>query len=137
MSDTLVEREPHKAQLEEGAYNANIEEVEAQDGIQTKYGIKKVFYITFNVEGVLVRRRYNASWNQNSELYKLVAALHPEEAGNLQYDVANLKGDNCSVLLAHNTTETGDVWDNVMQVGKSKKPQSLDNLADDPELREA
>jgi hypothetical protein len=144
MSSTIVEREPHKAQIDEGVHEANIEAVEAVDAVETAYGIKNVIYVTFNIEGKLIKRRYNKSWNPSSALFKLVSDLRPGELP-MKFDVADLVGDNCRVLVAHNTTDSGDTWVNIVQVSKPK-PQSeqpkfetmasksLHELGGDPEL---
>jgi hypothetical protein len=135
IEDTVVERVPHTAQLKEGVYDGVVLRVEAQNGVQTSYGIKDMLVLTFEVKGVEVRRRYNKSWNKGSNLYKLVSDLRPGEVLGTKYDVAQLEGTKVRVMIGHHKTETGDVWDNVMQVGLPETPtEELPTLA---ELAEA
>jgi hypothetical protein len=155
MSDTVVERTPHKAQVSEGLHDAVITKVEAQDAVQTQFGLKNVLNITYDVEGIEVRRRYNKSWNKGSNLYKLVSDLRPGEVLSMRYDVAVLVGTKVQVLIGHAKTDDGSEWDNILQVSlppapepmsmkaqttnvgvetKSQAAQSLEELGDDPEL---
>jgi hypothetical protein len=143
MDDTVVERTPHKAQLEEGVYDAIIQRVEAQKDVQTSYGIKDMIVVTYDIDGIEIRRRYNKSWNKGSALFKLVSDLRPGEVLTTKYDVAVLEGAKVRVLIGHNKTDDGGEWDNIMQVTLPQKPapvmatkaaQSLEELANDPEL---
>ena len=134
MSSTVVKREPRKAQLEEGVYDAIISQVEAVDAVQTAFGIKNVLYVTFDVDGVTIKRRYNKSWMPSSAVYGLVSALRPDEAGNAEYDVAELVGEKCRLLIEINKTDAGDEWENIVKVAKHKPKPSLEGDARDPEL---
>lgn len=120
MSSTVVERTPRKAQLNEGVYDAKITKVEAADNVQTAFGLKDVIYVIFDVDGIELRKKYNKSWNPNSALYGLVTTLRPKEELTTKYDVAQLVGDNCRILVGHNETDGGDVWENVEKVAKPK-----------------
>ena len=132
MGSTVVKREPHVAQLEPGVYDATISLVEAEDQVETKYGLKDVLYITFDIEGVPVRKRYTHSWNENSNLYKLVAVIKPGEEKNDEYDVAELTHEKVQVLIEHNTDETGGVWDNITTVTKARpKPKPFKTFEED------
>jgi len=134
MNNTTVSREPRKAQLEVGVYDAKILAVEAKDNVETAYGIKDVLYITYDVEGVEVRRRYNKSFSPNSSIYKLVDELKPGEVPMI-FDIADLVGTPCRVMIELNTADSGDVWENVVKVLKAKPtPKTLDDDMDDPEL---
>jgi hypothetical protein len=124
--DTIVERVPHKAQLEKGVYDAVIMRVEVQKDVNTNYGIKDMFVLTFGIGDVEVRRRYNKSWTPSSYIYKLVAELRPDETLGLSYDVAKLEGTKVRVLISHNKTESGDVWDNVMEVELPPKAKPIE-----------
>ena len=134
MSSTVVKREPRKAQLEEGVYDAKISQVEAVDAVQTSFGIKNVLYITFDVDGVTIKRRYNKSWMPSSALYGLVAALRPDEVGETEYEVAKLVGDKCRLLIEINKTDAGDEWENIVKVAKHKPKPSLDDDARNSDL---
>jgi len=136
MSDTMVSREPRAAQLDVGVYDASIIAVEAKDAVETAYGIKDVIYITYDVNGVEVRRRYNKTFSPNGALYKLVDILKPGEVP-MMFELADLVGTSCRVMIELNTTESGDVWENVVKVVKAKpKPveASFDDDVGDPEL---
>jgi hypothetical protein len=124
MSSTIISRSPRQPKLEEGVHNATIEAVEGEDGVQTPFGIRDQIVITFEVEGLNVKRRYNKSLHPNSALYGFVSEL----VGDVprEYDVANLEGKPCRVVIVHRTTEAGDVWENVERV---MKPVRLSSLA--------
>ena len=129
IEDTVVERTPHKAQLEKGVYDAVIKRVEVQNDVKTNYGIKNMFVLTFGIGDVEVRRRYNKSWTPSSYIYKLVEELRPDETLGLSYDVAKLEGMKVRVMIGHNKTEMGDVWDNVMEVELPPKAKPIEPMS--------
>ncbi len=115
-SSTIVRRGQREARLREGIYNAEIESVEVEDGVTTPYGVRSRFKITFNVNGVGVRRIYNKSLHPSSALYALINELVGEVPD--EYDVADLEGMQCQVKIAYRTTASGDVWENIDRVMK-------------------
>jgi hypothetical protein len=120
IEDTIVERTPHKAQLEKGVYNAIIKRVEAQKDVQTSYGIRDMIVLTYDVDGIEIRRRYNKSWNAGSALFKLVSDLRPDEVLSMKFDVAELEGTKVRVMISR---------DNIMEVELPPKAKPIEPLA--------
>lgn len=50
------------------------------------------------------------------------------------FDVADLVDQKCCVMIAHTTTDAGDVWENVESV-KKPKPMKLDFTPDDMRVK--
>jgi hypothetical protein len=133
MSSTVVKREPRKARLEEGVYDAVIKDVTAEDGVQTAFGVKDVIYVTFDIDGTELKKRYNKSFMPSSALFGLVSSLRPNETP-MEFDVAELVGEKCRLLIEINTTDAGDEWENIIKVAKHKPKPTLEDDAQNREL---
>jgi hypothetical protein len=116
INSTIVSRLVRQPKLDEGVHDAIIGMVEAEDGVKTQFGVRDQIVVTFDVEGVNVRRRYNKSLHPSSALYAVVSELDGDVPR--EYDAANLVGKECRVTIVHRTTDAGDVWDNVDRVMK-------------------
>lgn len=123
MSDTIITRSPRQPKLEEGVHDAIIEEVVAENGVQTKYGVRDQIVATFDVDGVSVKRRYNKSLHSKSALYAVVSELDGDVPR--QYNAADLEGKQCRVMIVHRTTDAGDVWENIERVMKPSRTNTL------------
>jgi hypothetical protein len=124
ISSTVISRRLRQPKLEEGVHDAVIETVAAEDGVQTPFGVRDQIVVTFDVEGVNVKRRYNKSLFPSSAFYGVVSEL----VGDVprEYDAANLEGKQCRVLIAHRKTDVGDIWENVQRVMKSNRTSTLE-----------
>ena len=124
ISSTLVSRHLRQPKLEEGVHDAIIETVVAEDGVQTSYGVRDQIVVTFDVEGVSVKRRYNKSLHPSSVFYGVVSAL----VGDVprEYEAGNLVGKPCRVTIVHRKTDVGDVWENVESVMKPNRTSTLE-----------
>jgi hypothetical protein len=121
--ETTVIRTTRKPHLDEGLYDATVSAVEAMDGVQTPYGVKDKIVVTFDVKGCEIKRRYNKSLFPSSNLYEFISELAGEPGD--AFDVAELVGERCRVMISHATTDAGDVWENVESVKKSKPKSTL------------
>jgi hypothetical protein len=104
-------------------YDATIIAVAAEDGIQTQYGMRDRIIVTFDVDGVEVKRRYNKSLFPSSALYGLISELVdgvPDE-----FDVADMVDAQCRVMIVHRATDAGDVWENIERVMKPIRQSAL------------
>jgi hypothetical protein len=120
MSASIFVRRPRRtAQLEEGTYDATIEGVEELTGVMTPWGEQDKILVTFDVNGVVLRRRYNKSLYPTSNLFVLINELTGEPGE--EFDVVTLVDMPCRVLISHRETDTGDVWENIEKVTKSGK----------------
>ena len=124
ISSTLVSRLVRQPKLDEGVHDAIIEMVAAEDGVKTLFGVRDQIVVTFDVEGVNVRRRYNKSLHPSSALYAVVSELDGDVPR--EYDAANLEGKECRVTIVHRTTDAGDVWENVDRVMKPSRTSTLE-----------
>lgn len=124
ISSTLVSRHLRQPKLEEGAHDAVIEKVVPEDGVQTKFGVRDQLVVTFDVEGVSVKRRYNKSLHPNSVFYGVVSAF--VEDVPREYEAADLVGKPCRVTIVHRKTDVGDVWENVESVMKPDRTNTLE-----------
>ncbi len=128
-----LERKQHEPQLEDGeTYEARIINVEDEDGVDTQWGPKDRYVVTFEVVGddfglvLELKQRYNKSMFPKSNYVKLITTVDPEGFDGIGYDADNLIGKACRVLVKHTTNdETGDVWDNIDSILKPKKQSTL------------
>ena len=122
-----LSREKHEPQLEEGeTYEARIVKVEDEDGVDTQWGPKDRYVITFDVNGLELKQRYNKSMFPKSNYVKLITTLDPEHFDGIGYDADDLVDKPCRVLIKYTTNEeTGDVWENIDSVLKPKKQSTF------------
>jgi hypothetical protein len=122
MSGSIFVRRPRRtAQLEEGTYEATIVAVEEITGVTTEWGEQDKIVVTFDVDGVELRRRYNKSLYPTSYLYALIKELVGDPGE--EFDVITLVDMPCRVLITHREAENGDVWENIEKVAKDRKPK--------------
>jgi hypothetical protein len=119
----------------EGLHQAVCVDVVDLPDQETAFGVKDMIQITWQTEDIegqdkdgnltgksqryLVFRRYNASLNKKSSLYKDLVAWRgrkftlEELAG---FDVEKLIGANCQIQVAHNAKDGGGFYANVQAV---------------------
>jgi len=125
-----LNREPHEPQLEDGeTYDAAISKVEDEDGVETQWGEKDRYVITFDVRDgtrlVELRARYNKSMWPKSNYFKLLTTLDPDNFDGIGYDADDLVDKPCRVLIEHTKDDIGGVWDNIANVLKPKKQSTF------------
>jgi hypothetical protein len=128
----LISRTKREPKLDEGEHPATVAEVEDENGVETQYGIKDRYVISYAINGVVVRKRYTKSLFPKSNLYKLITTLDGDNFDGENYDVDNLVDKPCRVVITHSINEeTGDVWERIETVLKPryKSPSSLEDLA--------
>ena len=121
---TLIRRSVRQPKLAAGVYDAFIESVVPVDGVETRFGVRDQIVVTFEVDGISVRKRYNRSLHPKSFLYELIFEL----AGDVgkEFEATELEGKPCRVTIVHRTTDTGDVWENVDRVMKPSRTSTLE-----------
>jgi hypothetical protein len=131
-----ISRTPRESKLDEGEHPATISKIEDEDDVETQYGIKDRYIITFDVEGdgssIEIRKRYTKSMFPKSNLFKLISILAGDDFDGQGYDVDELVGKRCRVVVTHRTNEeTNDVWEQIETVlrPRAKQASSLDELA--------
>lgn len=123
MGSIIITRSLRQPKLEEGVHDAVIESVVTEDGVQTKFGIRDQIVVTFDIEGLSVKRRYTKSLDSRSAFYAVVGELEGDVPH--RYDATDLEGRECRVTIVHRTTDAGDVWENVERVMKPNRPITL------------
>lgn len=119
----------------EGLHQAVCVDVVDLPDQETAFGVKDMVQITWQTEDIetqdkdgnltgksqryLVFRRYNASLNKKSSLFKDLSSWRgrkftPEELAG--FDVEKLIGVNCQIQVAHNIKDGGGVYANVQAV---------------------
>lgn len=112
---TLVKRKVHEPSIAEGWHNATIDSVKAEYGVTTNYGVKDRATIEFEVGGTYLKLRCTLSLNPKSKLYGVIAELAGGAPGE-EYDLEDLVGLRCRVLVSHYESDSGDVWENIDKV---------------------
>mgnify|MGYP005836665781 CR=1 FL=1 len=125
----IVKKEIRKARLDEGMHNATVKEITVDYQVQTQFGIKDVANIFFEVGGVVIKKRASLSIAKNSTLLSLIKDITGIEPKG-EFDLETLIGKKCQVLITHNQTDNGDVWENIEKVRKAPGKTIFDDDED-------
>jgi hypothetical protein len=142
---STVKNEPPEFELpDEGIYQAEIVDVELQEGVKTNYGVKDK--VNFRL-GILdekyrgERLMYFATKSftqgfkggQASNLWKLASCVYREDLDDKQeFDINTLVGGVVSVLVKHQPNKDGSrTYANVVNLLKIKEGEELSKLTEE------
>jgi len=111
----IVRRKLHEARLSEDWHEAEIADVTAEYNKVTPFGVKDQATIIFRVGEVELRMRCTLSLGKKAKLYGLITEITGQEPGK-EFDLEELIGMSCKVLVSHREMESGDVWENIDRV---------------------
>jgi hypothetical protein len=113
-------QKPHSPNLSVGIHEAEIIEVEGQNGVPNPFDEKKqrdVLIVTFDVEGFEVKRTITNSSAPKSTLNKWTRALGYGDISLTGFRWSDLIGKQCRVYITWSgKTENGSQWDRVDDV---------------------
>ncbi len=125
--DLIVDLGVRQPKLEKNKeYLSEVKNVSIQRNVPTQYGISDSISMEYhvykeNINGdsdiVVIKQKYFLSKGEQTrfgKMYKSLTGKTPEGRINL----AELIGKKCSVLIDHNESENGDIFDNISEVKK-------------------
>jgi hypothetical protein len=126
-----INDKPHEPILEEGMHDVVIDTVEDLGEVDTgRFGVKDMVKVTYIEKGTNkeLPKRYNKSLHPKSALHDLVYKA-TGAAPTRPFNAKILEGKELQILTEHSKpSESGDVWDHVVNVLRPKQPNFKDNF---------
>jgi hypothetical protein len=133
MAELWIRDKPHEPIFDEGMHDVIIDTVEDLGEVDTgRFGVKDMVKVTFIDKETKMElpKRYNKSLRPKSALYDLVYKA-TGAAPTRPFNAKILEGKEVQILTEHsNPSESGDVWDNIVNVLRPKQPNFKDNFED-------
>lgn len=106
------------AKIPEGAYEYRIEEINVRENVETQYGLKDQYVITFALYSEITKQvtkvsiPYNISSNQQSALMLFLSAFKEIFRGE-RITIRNLVGLIGQARIHHIVSETGNIFEKI------------------------
>ena len=101
--------------LEEGTYEAEFTDVEVNENVETKYGVRDRLILRFIVNDKLIVEKCLISKSQNSKMYRFITGMTDGDIGK-NFHFEDYIGEIFKVEIENNKDDKNRIWSNIVAI---------------------